>query len=379
MNILVAPNAFKNSLSAEDASLAICTGLEMSTLNCLTESFPVGDGGDGTMDLIIKKFRGLRIPVEVSGPLGRKVKTSFGLIHDSTTAVIEMADASGIRLLEVSELNPFSASSYGTGEMILKALDQGVSEIILGLGGSATVDAGAGILNALGVRFLDSANEVLEPVPDSLRRLVKIDTSRLDPRINEVKITVLCDVDNVLLGENGAASIFGPQKGAKQTDLPDLESVLKKISELVYNETGKNMSAVKHGGAAGGSAAALYAMCNAALVSGAEEFLRLTNFDESLEKCQLLITGEGSLDEQTLQGKAPFAVASHAIKYDIPVIGLGGSVPLHDHPELNRYFNIMMAIGNGVTDLKTAMQRTEANLIRTGTLIGNLVATSNAK
>lgn len=379
MNILVAPNAFKNSLSAEDASRAICKGLEMSALNCRTESFPVGDGGDGTMDLIIRKFDGLRVPVEVSDPLGRKIKTSFGLIHDRKTAVIEMADASGIRLLELSELDPFKASSYGTGEMIRKALDQDVSEIILGLGGSATVDAGAGILSALGIRFLDAAGEALLPVPGHLSRLETIDTSGLDPRIVKTKITILCDVDNVLLGENGTVQVFGPQKGAKPADLPVLELILERIAELASGKTGKKIDEVKHGGAAGGSASALYAFCNAELVSGAEEFLRLTNFDESLKRSRLLITGEGSLDEQTLQGKAPFTVASHALKYDIPVIGLGGRVPLYENTGLNKYFNMLMAIGNEVTDLKTAMQNTEANLIRTGTLIGNLFAASKAK
>jgi glycerate kinase len=377
MNILIAPNAFKNSLDATEASEAIRKGLEMSDLDCTCECFPIGDGGDGTAHLITEKFKGTKVNIEVLDPLGRKITTSFGLIDDGKTAVIEMADASGLRLLNTDELNPLLTSSYGTGEMLKHALDKGVSKIIIGLGGSATVDGGAGLINALGGRFLDADGKELVAKPGELGDLDSIDLSGIDKRILKCKIVVLCDVDNYLLGDNGAAAVFGPQKGAKEEDVPKLDLVLQKISEAVTKAGLKDMSKVKHGGAAGGLGAAFYAFLNADLVNGAEHFLTITNFAESLEKSQCLITGEGSLDEQTLQGKAPFAVANYAKKKNIPVIGIAGKVPLTESAELNKYFNVLLAIGNQPADLPTAMKNTTENLIRTGALIGNLLSMSD--
>lgn len=379
MNILIAPNAFKNSLDASKAAEAVKKGIEISGLNCTCECFPIGDGGDGTAHLIIEKFKGTKVEVEVLDPLGRKIKTSFGLIDQGKTAVIEMADASGLRLLQTEELNPLVASSYGTGEMLKHALDKGVTKIIIGLGGSATVDGGAGLLSALGVIFLDSKGDKLDAVPQSLLNLAQVDISGIDKRIDDCHIMVLCDVDNYLLGDNGAAAVFGPQKGAKDSDVSKLDLVLKKISDAGIEKTQKDMSSVKHGGAAGGVGAAFYGYLGAELVNGAENFLDLTNFEESLEKSQLLITGEGSLDEQTLQGKAPFAVANYAKSKNIPVIGIGGKVPLTRSEELDKYFNVLLAIGNQPADLTTAMKNTTDNLIRTGTLIGNMLSLSSKR
>lgn len=374
MHILIAPNAFKNSLTAGEVSLAIQKGLESSNLSCTTECFPVGDGGDGTAQLIIDKFKGTSVEVEVHDPLGRTVKASFGLINDMQTAVIESANASGIRLLKDSELDPFNVSSIGTGDMIRAALDNGVSNIIICLGGSATVDGGAGMLAALGVKFIDEAGQQLLPNPNALFRLAGIDISGIDPRISECRITVLCDVDTYLLGENGAAAVFGPQKGAKESDIPMLENILKSISDHALKKTGKLMDKVKHGGAAGGLAAALYAFCNAELVAGAQHFLELTDFQTSLHECDLVITGEGSLDAQTLQGKAPYAVSVMAKQRWIAVVGIAGRVPLESHAELNRHFDVLQCIGHEPSDLRHAIENTEANLIRTGTLLGNLIS-----
>ncbi len=379
MHILIAPNAFKNSLTAGKAALAIEKGLQGSKLSCTTECFPVGDGGDGTAELIIDKFKGSRMEVEVRDPLGRQVQASFGIISEGKTAVIEMADASGIRLLKADELNPFKASSAGTGEMILAALDKGVKTIIIGVGGSATVDGGAGMLNALGVKFLDAGGHILNPVPEELSRLADINASGIDPRISCCNIVVLCDVDNYLLGEEGSAAVFGPQKGATPSGVPELDKILGNISKLGFKETGRQMDNVKHGGAAGGIAAALYAFCNADLVAGAEHFLRLTAFEKSLEKCDLVITGEGSLDAQTLQGKAPFAVSVSAKRYNIPVAGIAGRVPLDKDMDLDKYFDILQSIGHEPSDLDSAIQNTEANLMRTGILIGNFISLAKNK
>lgn len=372
MRILIAPNSFKNSLDASEVAAAIRKGLENSMLDCTTECFPIGDGGDGTAYLIIKKFNGEIIETELSDPLGKKIKTSFGLIDHGETAVIEMADTSGIRLLNQAALNPMRASSFGTGEMIAAALKHGVKKIIIGLGGSATVDGGAGLLCALGMRFLDSKGKELKPFPEDLSALADIDLSGIDPRVFNCKIIVLCDVGNYLLGPDGAAAVFGPQKGAAPSDITRLDDVLKKISELASAAGLEDMSTIKHGGAAGGTAAALQVFLKAELVDGAPKFLEMTGFGDSLRSCDLLITGEGSLDEQTLQGKAPFAAAAAAKLLGIPVVGIAGKVPLEANPVLNEYFPVLIALGNEPSDLKTAIGNTRSNLIRTGRMLGNL-------
>src|SRR5262245_43345840 len=213
-HILIAPNAFKNSLDAAGVAAAIDEGLKQSGLNCTTTSFPVGDGGDGTGDLIIQQLKGSINKVKVHDPLGRKIESSFGLIDNGTTAIIEMADASGLRLLKSNELDPLRASSRGTGELMKYSLAKTVNKIILCIGGSATVDGGVGILKALGFRFLNKKKEELKHVPEELLALESIDTSSVDNKIKNSKVVILCDVETVLLGKEGAASVFGPQKGA---------------------------------------------------------------------------------------------------------------------------------------------------------------------
>ena len=372
MRILIAPNAFKNSLDATEVAAAIREGLENSKLECTAECFPIGDGGDGTAQLLIEKFNGQIIETELSDPLGKKIKASFGLIDHGETAILEMADASGIRLISEGELNPLQANSFGTGELIVAALNQGVKKIIIGLGGSATVDGGAGLLCALGARFLDSKGKELKPVPEELSNLADIEISGIDQRVFGCEIIALCDVSNYLLGPMGAAAVFGPQKGAKPADVPGLEMVLQKIHEIASALGLGDMNAVKHGGAAGGTAAALNIFLKAKLVDGARHFLAITNFQDSLKSCDLLITGEGSLDEQTLQGKAPFAAAAAAKSLGIPVVGIAGKVPLKHNPELNEYFQVLIALGNQPSSLETAIIDTKSNLIRTGIMLGNL-------
>lgn len=320
MHILIAPNAFKNSMTAQAAAEAIRVGFDQSSLNCTTECFPIADGGDGTAALIISKFKGSVIPVKVNDPLGRRINTSFGLMDNGQTAVIEMADASGLRLLNADELNPLLATSYGTGQMIAKALDMGVKKIIIAMGGSATVDGGTGILSALGARFLDKEYNELINLPKTLSQLHQVDLNNLDTRIAACEIIVLCDVDNKLLGETGAAAVFGPQKGANATEVKLLDQGLRTFSAITLKELGKDMAAMTYGGAAGGAAAGVYAYVNAKLVNGIDYFLDITGFDTSLANADLVITGEGSIDVQTLQGKGPYGVASRAKMRSVPVI-----------------------------------------------------------
>jgi glycerate kinase len=374
MHILIAPNAFKNSLNAFAVAEAIGEGLQKSKLNCSFEYFPIGDGGDGTADLIIKKHNGTAINVEVNDALGRKINSQFGLIDNRKTAVIELADASGIRLLQTHELKPLHATTYGTGELIKHALDKGVNKIIMCIGGSATVDGGAGILQALGIHFLNNKNEILPGLPESLVNLAAIDSTGLDKRILNCELIILCDVENKLLGESGAAKIFGPQKGASTEEVQKLENALTKLRDITLLETGKDMATIKHGGATGGVAAALSVFCNATLVNGIYHFLTINSFDAALQKADIVITGEGSIDAQTLQGKGPYGVASRAKEKNIPVIGIAGKVPLTTDIELQKYFDILISINNEPTEIATAIKNTKENLVRTAKTTGDLLA-----
>jgi len=373
MRILIAPNAFKNSLDAAAVADAIKRGLEQSNLKCTLHCFPVGDGGDGTAELLIRHLKGKIVSAEVYDPLGRKISSSFGLIDEGGTAVIEMANASGLRLLQPNELDPLHATSYGTGELMMEALNRGVDKIILCIGGSATVDGAVGLLQAVGFRFQDKNGKALAAIPESLIELDSIDFSKVDERIKNCKITVLCDVENKLLGSEGAANVFGPQKGADADGVRKVESSLAKLRDVVFQQTGKDMAQIKHGGAAGGMAAGLAALLDVELVNGIDYFLSLTGFDKALETTDLVITGEGCIDIQTLQGKGPFGVAKNAKEKGIPVIALAGKVPLETIGSLNQYFDVMLSINNEPMEVSLALLHTKANLVRTARTTGNLL------
>lgn len=368
---LIAPNAFKHGLNAQKAAEAIEKGLLKSKLKCQTQIFPVGDGGDGTCALIHKKLRGTYHTVTVTDPLGRKISAPISLIHKGETALIEMADASGIHLMKNNELNPLMASSTGTGELIKAALDFKVNQIIIGMGGSATVDGGCGILHALGVRFLDKHRNLLKPRPKELRNIAYIDSTNLDKRLSNCSLTILCDVHNKLLGKHGAAQVFGPQKGADKKDVVLLEHFLKKWTKTIKAHNGKEIANLASGGTAGGAAAGLFAFTKTSLVDGIDYFLKLTHFVQELEKTDYIITGEGSIDEQTLSGKAPYGVAKIAKKHNIPCIALGGAIPLQPSEKLKTYFDVLLPINHQLAPLHEALINTAENLERTGETIGN--------
>ena len=372
-HILIAPNAFKNSLTAQLAAKAIEKGFQQSELVCTTECFPIGDGGDGTGGLLIEKNDGQLIDLFVTDPLGRKVAASYGLIDNGKTAVIEMAQASGIRLLQAEELDPLRATSFGTGQIMLDAVSKGVSKILIAMGGSATVDGGAGILAAVGAKFLDEKGAILHTI-ESFTALKAVDSSMVDPRVLACEIVILCDVDNRLLGDAGAAAMFGPQKGAGKAEVIKLETSLTRFAEVVNRATGQRIDKLAYGGAAGGAAAGLYALLNAKLVNGAESFLHFTGFEKSLSVANLVITGEGSIDEQTLQGKAPYAVAVMAKGKRIKVVGFAGKIPFEASEKLSGWFDELLLINDSQTDLATALKTTAQNLERTAFKLGNLLA-----
>jgi len=374
VHILIAPNAFKNSLDANAAAEAIRKGLRQSKLKCTCECFPVGDGGDGTAALLIQKCGGKIVPAKVQNPFGRKIRAGFGLIDNGQTAVIEMADASGLRLLRREEYDPLHANTFGTGELIQRTLDEGVNRIIIGIGGSATVDGGTGILRALGVRFLDANGKILPNLPAGLAGLESVDLSGLDPRIPPCTLMILCDVENPLLGKEGAAKFFGPQKGATEAVVKKLEAALTRFREIVFRQTGKDLAVIKRGGAAGGVAAGMHGFLNATLVNGIDYFLDVTGFDKALAKADVVITGEGRMDEQTLRGKGPLGVALRAKKKKIPVIGLAGQVSPRAEAPLHQNFVQLLAINPPSLELDKALKQTAQNLQRIATELGNCLA-----
>ncbi len=329
MKILVASGAFKQSLTAAEACKTIADGLKQSGLEAQIELLPIADGGNGTLDAFLATG-GKRIGLEVLDPLLRPVLAEYGLVEGGKTAVIEMALASGLELLQPSELNPLIASTYGTGQLMADALDRGVTRIILGLGGSATVDGGMGCLNALGVRLLNESGEQIGPGGGGLADIASIDDTTLDPRWQEVSIVIASDVENPTLGEKGAARIFGPQKGADCELVEVLERNLSHCFTVIKEQLGPDLRQVRGGGAAGAFAAGLMAFLSCELVSGIELVLSHNRFAERLADSALVITGEGQMDSQTIDGKGPIGLAQLAREHGVPTIALVGGLNIDD-------------------------------------------------
>jgi glycerate kinase len=279
-----------------------------------------------------------------------------------------------VRLLSSSDLNPLKTTSFGTGTVIFEALGRGVKRIIIGMGGSATVDGGTGILQALGIRFLDADGNLLLDLPAQLSQLHTIDDTNLSAEIRDCEIIILCDVTNPLLGENGAAVVFGPQKGATSKDVEILEKGLTIFKEATERQKGVDMGTWVHGGTAGGAAAGLCAWLDAKLVNGTAYFMELTGFDKVLENSHMLVTGEGSVDLQTLQGKAPAGAARKAKSMGIPVLALAGKIDLSNIDSLKAIFDILLPIGNGACTMEEALSLTAVNLTRTAREVGDLLA-----
>ena len=374
MHVLIAPNAFKNSLTATEAADAIAAGLRASRFRGTWATCPVGDGGDGTAELLLRHLGGRRITARARDPLGRVVDAQFMLVDQGRCAIIELAEASGLRRLGDHELEPLRATSMGTGDLMKAALDLGVREIVLCVGGSATVDAGAGILQALGGVFRDAAGVPLVSLPDGLRHAVHFDATRLDSRILPCALTVICDVSNPLVGERGAAAVFGPQKGATAETVPLLESALLQFGRVVQAQTQREICMLARGGAAGGVAAGLYGLLDATLVDGIDYVLQRLDFAAALAHADVVITGEGSIDEQTEDGKGPWGVGQRAREKGAFVIGVAGYVPLVPGQRLRACFDVLLPIGHRAMTLADAMAATAANLSRTASELGNLLA-----
>ncbi|WP_392455173.1 glycerate kinase [Chryseomicrobium aureum] len=328
MNIIIAPDSFKGSASAINITKKISEGVTRVYPYACIKEIPLADGGEGTLENMVYSTRGKTISVEVHDPLMRKIRADYGILGDQETVIIEMAQASGLTLLSEEEKNPLLTSTFGTGELIRHALDKGYKKFVIGLGGSATNDGGMGLLKALGVKFYNSKGIELGDGGESLINLSHYDSSGLDNRLLDCSFTIACDVTNKLCGPNGASEVFGPQKGASLADIQILDLALNRYAEVVEKQQGINVKELTGGGAAGGLGAALMAFLNASVKSGIKVVMEYLNFEDVVKNSDLIITGEGKLDAQTLGGKVIKGVSDIGKKYNIPVIALCGEVEL---------------------------------------------------
>jgi len=336
MKIVIAPDSFKDSLSAEGVAAAIAAGIAEVLPQARLLCCPMADGGEGTMEAIVAACQGEQRECQVRGPLGREVLARWGWLAESRTAIIEMAQASGLQLLELSERDACRTSTYGTGQLIGAALDAGAERIILAIGGSATNDAGSGMLRALGLRTLDAQGAALEEGGLALGRVSQLDASGLDPRLAGVRLEVAADVDNPLCGANGASAIFGPQKGASPEQVEQLDQALGHFADHCAQLLGRDVRDFPGCGAAGGMGFAAKAFLDAQFRPGIEVVAELAGLDAAVQGADLVITGEGRFDAQTLRGKTPFGVARIARQHGVPVVVLAGTLgegyqALYDH------------------------------------------------
>jgi glycerate kinase len=343
MKLVAAPNALKGSLSPFEAAAAIADGARRAAPDLEVTELGIADGGDGTAEVIGRARGGTWREVTALDPLGRARAARYGWLDDGT-AVIDVATASGLALLEPSERDALRASSYGTGQLLCAALDAGARRVVLGVGGSATVDGGSGILEALGARLLDAEGKVLGRGGSALGRLARIDMSQLLPAARAVPIDIACDVDSPLLGPDGAARLFGPQKGASAGDVERLELALGHFAAVLARDFARDVSAVPAGGAAGGIAAGLHGVLGARLVPGVDLALDTVGFDAALGGAALCITAEGLLDRQSLRNKGPFGVARRCARAGVPCVALGGGIAPDvsdaDFPDFAAMFSI---------------------------------------
>jgi len=323
--IVIAADSFKGTMSSLEVCSLIESGFKKGIPDVKTVKVPIADGGEGTVDAFLTALGGEKIKVRVRDPLFREIESFYGILPDQKTAVIEMAAASGLPLVE-EEKNPCLTTTYGTGELIIDALNRGCNKLIIGLGGSATNDGGIGMAAALGVKFLDQAGNSVSLNGEGLARLRRIDVSEKDRRIDHCEILAACDVDNPLYGEYGAAYVFAPQKGADQAMVEDLDRGLQNYAAVLQKDLGLNVQAIAGAGAAGGLGAGLVAFTPAQLRPGIEIILNAVKFSEIISDADLVITGEGKIDGQSLRGKVPIGIAERAKNSGVPVIAVVGDV-----------------------------------------------------
>ncbi|MBM7645900.1 glycerate kinase [Scopulibacillus daqui] len=356
MKIIIAPDSFKESLSALEAANAIEKGFKAVFPHADYTKLPMADGGEGTVQSLVDATKGRIIHKKVAGPLGDPVEAFFGLLGGGKTAVIEMAAASGLHLVPQKKRNPLITTTKGTGELIQAALDLGVSHIIIGIGGSATNDGGAGMIQALGGKLLDRDGREIGPGGGSLSELAAIHLDNLDPRLKQVKIEAACDVDNPLTGPRGASAVFGPQKGADPGMVYLLDQNLNHYANVIEQTIGKQITDIPGAGAAGGLGAGLSAFLSDEMKSGIDIVLETVDFENQVKDASLVVTGEGRIDSQTIYGKTPIGIAQSSKKYRVPVIALAGSLSNDCDAVLDHGIDALFSIVPGVTHLQDAYE-----------------------
>lgn len=362
MKIVIAPDSFKESLSALKVATIIERGFKEVLPNATYIKCPVADGGEGTVVTMVETTNGEICHIDVIGPLGHRVTAFYGLSQNKQQAFIEMAAASGLELVPPELRNPLLTTSYGTGELIKACLDRGVKHIVIGIGGSATNDGGAGMLQALGVKLLDKGGQQVKLGGQALGDIASIDVSMMDPRIKKCQFSIACDVSNPLIGKNGASAVFGPQKGATSEHIELLDRNLKHFADMIKRELHVEVHYIAGAGAAGGMGAALLAFFQADLKPGFDIIATMLNLESMIQGANLVITGEGRLDSQSLNGKVPFGVAQLAKKYDIPVIAIVGSLG-DDLSHLHQFgIDSAFSILHKISSLPDALNNAENNL-----------------
>jgi glycerate 2-kinase len=370
VRVVVAPDKFKGSLDAAGVAAALIAGWHDVAPGDACEAIPMADGGDGTVEAFLAGGAQPRT-VRVRGPLGAPVEATYA--RDGDLAVIEMAAASGLALLGTG-LDARHATTYGTGELLRDALAHGARRIVLGIGGSATTDGGAGALAALGARFLDARGAELDPAPAALADVASVDLSGLDPRVRTVDLAIACDVDNPLLGKQGAAAVYGPQKGASADDVRFLDGVLARLADALAGATGRDLRDLPGAGAAGGLGWALASACGARLERGVSLVAEVRGLAGALQGAGLCLTGEGRIDEQTLRGKVVAGVAELARSAGVRVIAFGGSVDPDAERALRGRGVRCVPIVSGPATLETAMREAAPNLRAAAARIASLLS-----
>lgn len=374
-SILLAPDKFKGALSASAVASSLKAGLE-STLpvDCELREHPLADGGEGTVESIVRALDGTFRTTSVRGPLGEIVEAEWGTVEyeGNDTAVIEMAAASGYDLIDPEEANPLEATTYGTGQLIEEALQEDVDHVIVGLGGSATVDGGLGMARALGFEFRDSEGRSLEK-PKALDRLASVDTDGVPDALRDVSVTVLSDVDNPLLGENGAANVYGPQKGADHAMVRTLEENLTHWADVLEEQLSVRARNEEGAGAAGGLGFGLATLLDGTLVSGAQTVMDVTNFNSAVESVDVLITGEGAIDRQTQYGKTPVAAARRAREHGSATVVAVCGQRSDGYDELYDDFDVILSVLDRPMSLEEAIGSSDDLLWRTGRDLGHLL------
>ncbi|MDH4983107.1 glycerate kinase [Hyphomicrobium sp. D-2] len=376
MKIVIAPDSFKESLSSLEVASEIEAGLKRVWPDATYVKVPMADGGEGTVQSLVDATGGEIVKVEVCGPLGAPVLASYGLLGNGKTAVIEMAEASGLPLVPRDQRDPLKATTFGTGQLIADAIDRGVDEIILGIGGSATNDGGAGLAQALGVRFVNFGGTI---IPDliaggDLDKIQAVDMSTINPGLAKVRINVACDVTNPLCGETGASRVYGPQKGATPEMVEQLDGNLQHFANVIKRSVGVDVADRAGAGAGGGIGAGLMAFTNATLKRGVELVVAATRLEQHMKGASLAFTGEGRVDFQTAFGKTPSGVANAAGKHGVPVIAIGGGLSDDARGIFEHGIAGLEAATANVMTLDTAIEKTRQNLQNAAERSARLIA-----